>query len=91
MSPGELILVSVDDHVVEPPDVFNRHLAAQWRDRAPKMVKNRERCTVEALRARAANVDVRPVSGQGGIPPSRSNEPVTMADAFNQLAAALEG
>jgi predicted TIM-barrel fold metal-dependent hydrolase len=41
MSPGELILVSVDDHVVEPPDLFDRHLAAQWRDRAPKMVKNR--------------------------------------------------
>ena len=41
MSPGELILVSVDDHVVEPPAVFDRHLAAQWRDRAPKMVKNR--------------------------------------------------
>jgi hypothetical protein len=36
------------------------------------------------------SVDVGPVSGQGGIPPSRSNEPVTMSDAFNQLAAALE-
>lgn len=50
----------------------------------------RERCTVEALRAQAVNVDVRLVSGHGGIPPSRSNEPVTMADAFNQLGAALE-
>jgi len=51
----------------------------------------RERCTVEAQRAQAANVDVRPVSGKGGTPPSRSNEPVTMGDAFNQLAAALQG
>ncbi len=51
----------------------------------------RERCTVAALRAQAANVDVRPVSGKGGTPPSRSNEPVTMGDAFNQLAAALQG
>jgi hypothetical protein len=50
----------------------------------------RERCTVDALRAQATNVDVTPMSGQGGIPPSRSNEPVTMADAFNQLTAALE-
>ena len=41
MSPGELILVSVDDHLIEPPDLFDRHLAARWRDRAPKMVKNR--------------------------------------------------
>jgi hypothetical protein len=36
------------------------------------------------------SVDVTPVSGQGGIPPSRSDQPVTMADAFNQLASALE-
>jgi hypothetical protein len=41
MAPGELVLVSVDDHLVEPPDLFDRHLAAQWCDRAPKMVKNR--------------------------------------------------
>jgi predicted TIM-barrel fold metal-dependent hydrolase len=50
----------------------------------------RERCTVDALRAQATNVDVTPVSGKGGTPPSRSNGPVTMADAFNQLAAALQ-
>jgi len=43
MSPGELILVSVDDHVVEPPDLFDRYLAAQWRDRAPG--SPRTRCT----------------------------------------------
>jgi predicted TIM-barrel fold metal-dependent hydrolase len=31
----EMILVSVDDHVVEPPDMFRRHLPARWRDVAP--------------------------------------------------------
>jgi hypothetical protein len=51
----------------------------------------RERCTVDALRGQATNVDVTPVSGKGGTPPNRSNEPVTMGDAFNQLAAALQG
>jgi hypothetical protein len=34
------------------------------------------------------SVDVAPASGQGGIPPSRSDQPVTMA--LNQLASALE-
>ena len=34
----DLVLVSVDDHVVEPPDLFERHLPDEWRDVAPRMV-----------------------------------------------------
>jgi predicted TIM-barrel fold metal-dependent hydrolase len=34
----DLILVSVDDHVVEPPGLFDAHLPKKWRDRAPKVV-----------------------------------------------------
>jgi predicted TIM-barrel fold metal-dependent hydrolase len=34
----DLILVSVDDHVVEPPDMFDQHVPAKWRDRAPRIV-----------------------------------------------------
>jgi predicted TIM-barrel fold metal-dependent hydrolase len=35
----DLILVSVDDHVVEPPDMFDGHLPEKWRDDAPRMVR----------------------------------------------------
>src|SRR5437764_6652520 len=38
MDMNDLILVSVDDHVVEPPDLFERHVAAADRDRAPKVI-----------------------------------------------------
>jgi hypothetical protein len=34
----DLILVSVDDHLVEPADLFETHLDKKWRDRAPKVV-----------------------------------------------------
>jgi predicted TIM-barrel fold metal-dependent hydrolase len=34
----DLVLVSVDDHVVEPPDLFEGHLPDRWRDIAPRMV-----------------------------------------------------
>jgi predicted TIM-barrel fold metal-dependent hydrolase len=34
----DLLLVSVDDHVVEPPDLFAGHLPDRWRDVAPRMV-----------------------------------------------------
>jgi predicted TIM-barrel fold metal-dependent hydrolase len=35
----EMILVSVDDHVVEPPDVFENHLPAKYKDIAPRIEK----------------------------------------------------
>ena len=38
MRPEDLVLVSVDDHVVEPPDVFERHLPAKFKDDAPTLV-----------------------------------------------------
>ncbi len=38
----EMILVSVDDHLIEPPDLFVNHLAARYQDRAPKLVRNEE-------------------------------------------------
>jgi predicted TIM-barrel fold metal-dependent hydrolase len=38
MQPDDLILVSVDDHVVEPPDLFEGHLAPEHMDQAPKVV-----------------------------------------------------
>jgi predicted TIM-barrel fold metal-dependent hydrolase len=37
MKMQDMILVSVDDHVVEPPDMFRNHLPAKYLDRAPKM------------------------------------------------------
>ena len=42
MRPDELILVSVDDHVVEPPEMFARHVPAKWKDRAPRVVHKQD-------------------------------------------------
>ena len=38
MKLDDMILVSVDDHVIEPPTVFENHLPKRWADRAPKLV-----------------------------------------------------
>src|SRR6201995_5628189 len=37
MKTDDMILISVDDHVVEPPDLFENHLAAKWQDIAPRI------------------------------------------------------
>jgi predicted TIM-barrel fold metal-dependent hydrolase len=39
MQPGDLILVSVDDHVVEPRDLFAQHLPPEWKAKAPRNVR----------------------------------------------------
>ena len=38
----DMILVSVDDHVVEPPDLFANHVTAAWKARAPRMVRKKD-------------------------------------------------
>ena len=39
MEMNDMILVSVDDHVVEPPDLFDGHLPAKYADDAPKLIQ----------------------------------------------------
>ncbi len=38
MSVDDMIFISVDDHVVEPPHVFEGRLSAKYADLAPKVV-----------------------------------------------------
>jgi predicted TIM-barrel fold metal-dependent hydrolase len=38
----DLVLVSVDDHVVEPPSVFEGRLPAKYADLAPKLITRRD-------------------------------------------------
>src|SRR5436190_7035563 len=36
----DMILISIDDHSIEPPDMYDRHVPAKWRDQAPKIVRD---------------------------------------------------
>jgi predicted TIM-barrel fold metal-dependent hydrolase len=38
MNTDDLILVSVDDHVVEPPNLFDQHLPERFKDVAPRVI-----------------------------------------------------
>jgi predicted TIM-barrel fold metal-dependent hydrolase len=40
MNVNDMVLVSVDDHVVEPPDLFQGRLAAKYVDLAPQFITN---------------------------------------------------
>ena len=40
MNQEDMILISVDDHIVEPPDMFKNHLQKKYLDEAPRLVHN---------------------------------------------------
>ncbi len=37
---NDMILISVDDHIVEPPDMFKNHLSSKYLNDAPRLVHN---------------------------------------------------
>ncbi|HVV30848.1 MAG TPA: amidohydrolase family protein [Mycobacteriales bacterium] len=42
-APSDLEIVSVDDHVLEPPDLWQRYLPSRFQDAAPRVVQERGR------------------------------------------------
>ena len=43
MRPDDLIMVSVDDHIVEPPTMFDGRLPASMQEQAPRVVRGARR------------------------------------------------
>jgi len=75
----DLILVSVDDHLVEPPDLFEGRLASRFADRAPKVVKTSRGDDVWAYNdAMIPNIGLNAVAGRPreeyGIEPTAFTE-----------------
>lgn len=53
----DLVLISVDDHLIEPPDLFVDHLDARYLDRAPKLVRNDQDVSVMSRSTRVRTAD----------------------------------
>jgi len=65
MRPDELILVSVDDHVVEPPDLFGDQVPPRFRDRAPRVVHKKDGSDVWLYEgAQLPNIGLNAVAGR---------------------------
>jgi predicted TIM-barrel fold metal-dependent hydrolase len=79
MRTEDMIIVSVDDHVVEPPDLFERHLPAKYRDVAPKIVHKDDGTDVwQFLEFEVPNIGLNAVAGRPpeeyGIEPTSFEE-----------------
>ncbi len=38
MNMDDMVLISIDDHVIEPPNLFENHVPARYADRAPRVI-----------------------------------------------------
>ena len=79
MRTEDLILVSVDDHVVEPPDLFEGHLPKSLMDKAPRVMKKDDGTEVWLYEGNEVpNIGLNAVSGR---PPEEYGiEPTSFAD-----------
>ncbi len=71
----DMILVSVDDHIVEPPDMFKNHLGgSKYKDNAPKVVRLDNGCDVwEFNGSQLPNIGLNAVVGR--VPEEYGVEP----------------
>ncbi|HIL80760.1 MAG TPA: amidohydrolase [Myxococcales bacterium] len=61
----DMIMISVDDHVVEPPDVFEGRLAEKYSDRAPHVVHKDDGTDVWVFEGRQMpNIGLNAVAGR---------------------------
>jgi predicted TIM-barrel fold metal-dependent hydrolase len=80
MKADDLILVSVDDHVVEPPTMFDNHLSAEWKPKAPRVVRKQDGSDVWMFNGQQViNIGLNAVVGR--VPEEYGMEPT----AFDQL------
>jgi len=61
----DMILVSVDDHICEPPDMWDNHVPATWKARAPRLVHKSDDTDVWVFEGQQVlNVGLNAVAGR---------------------------
>ena len=65
MNTDDFVLVSVDDHLVEPPDMFDNHIPARYKDDVPKLVQRADGTDAWVFEGQeATNVGLNAVAGR---------------------------
>lgn len=79
MDMNDLVLVSVDDHLVEPPDMFDNHIPAKYADDVPKLVQRADGTDAWVFEGQeATNVGLNAVAGRP--PDEYGAEPTKLAE-----------
>ncbi len=81
MRTDDMILVSVDDHVVEPPGMFDAHVPDRWREQAPTAVRKDGKDFWVFEGAKIPNIGLNAVAGR---PPEDYNMDITSYDEMRR-------
>ena len=77
MNVEDMIFISVDDHVVEPPHLFEGRLPARYQDQAPKVVRTEAGDDVWVFNGtQIPNIGLNAVAGKP-LAPELGDEPVS--------------
>ncbi|OBH56739.1 hypothetical protein A5686_04235 [Mycobacterium sp. E2479] len=79
MQPEDMILVSVDDHLVEPPNLFEGRVASKYADETPLIIRQRDGSEVWTFNgAIIPNIGLNAVAGRPreeyGVEPTAFDE-----------------
>ena len=79
MEMHDFVLVSVDDHLVEPPDLFDQHIPAKYKDDAPKLIQREDGTDAWVFEGQeATNVGLNAVAGRP--PEEYGTEPTKLSE-----------
>ncbi|MBY8862116.1 amidohydrolase [Nocardia sp. CA2R105] len=79
MDMNDLVLVSVDDHLVEPPGMFDNHIPAKYADDVPKLIQRADGTDAWVFEGQeATNVGLNAVAGRP--PDEYGAEPTKLAE-----------
>ena len=75
----DLVLVSVDDHLVEPPDLFDKHIPAKYKNDVPKLIQREDGTDAWVFEGQeATNVGLNAVAGRP--PEEYGTEPTKLSE-----------
>ena len=81
------LVISADDHLVEPPDTFARHMPARFAERAPRVVTKDDGTETWLYDGvEIPNIGLNAVAGKP--PREYSRDPVTFADMVDERVRA---
>jgi len=83
MEMNDMILVSTDDHIIEPPDMFDGRLPAKYADRAPRVVGDSKlgfNWEFDGTPAKQLALAATAGRGRGGASQDLHDEPTSFAE-----------
>ena len=79
MEMQDLVLVSVDDHLVEPPDLFDEHIPTKYKNDAPKLIQREDGTDAWVFEGQeATNVGLNAIAGRP--PEEYGTEPTKLSE-----------